>query len=154
MDDLIKRQDAIETLEKKKDKTAKGDIARFYNTIIQHDIDALMEMPSANQDLSGYSDRLWESAYASGYERCKQDAIDEVAKFLSAREGGNATWWKPVAESVIDDLQSAQPRIMTCSKCKHKTKCFSQIAATNKYQTTTIFYDIDFCSRWENEDNG
>ena len=53
----------------------------------------------------------------------------------------------------VESLPSAQPRIMTCSKCKHKIKCFSQIAVTNKYQTTTIFYDIDFCSRWENEDN-
>ena len=59
-----------------------------------------------------------------------------------------------VAMAMANEIPSAQPRIMICSKCKHKTKCFSQIAATNKYQTTTIFYDIDFCSRWENEDNG
>ncbi len=41
MSDLISRQDAINALEAKKDKTAKGDIACFYNTIIQNDIDAL-----------------------------------------------------------------------------------------------------------------
>ena len=41
----------------------------------------------------------------------RQDAIDAVAKLLSDREGGNAVWWKPVAESVIDVLPSAQPDV-------------------------------------------
>ena len=40
----------------------------------------------------------------------RQAAIDAVAKILSDREGGNATWWKPVAESVINVLPSAQPK--------------------------------------------
>lgn len=39
----------------------------------------------------------------------RQDAIDVLARFLSNREGGNAVWWKPVAESVIDALPPAQP---------------------------------------------
>lgn len=44
---MIYLDDAIEALERKKDKTAKGDIAGFYNKIIQNDIDALMQLPSA-----------------------------------------------------------------------------------------------------------
>lgn len=47
MDDTISRKAAIDALEKKKDKKAKGDIGGFYNKIIQNDIDTLMELPSA-----------------------------------------------------------------------------------------------------------
>lgn len=47
--DLINRQDAIDVLERKKDKTAKGDVGGFYNKIIQNDIDALILLPSAQK---------------------------------------------------------------------------------------------------------
>lgn len=46
-EDAVSRQAAIDALERKKDKTAKGEIGSFYNTIIQHDIDAIVELPSA-----------------------------------------------------------------------------------------------------------
>jgi len=39
----------------------------------------------------------------------RQAAVDVLARFLSNREGGNAVWWKPVAESVINVLPSAEP---------------------------------------------
>lgn len=48
MSDLISRQTAIDALERRKDKTAKGEIGSFYNTIIQHDIDVIVELPSAD----------------------------------------------------------------------------------------------------------
>ena len=38
-----------------------------------------------------------------------EDAIEALAKILSGREGGNTTWWKPVAESELMLLPSAQP---------------------------------------------
>ena len=44
--DPIDRQAAIDTLERKKDKNAKGDVGWFYNKIIQNDIDAIMQLPS------------------------------------------------------------------------------------------------------------
>ncbi len=50
MSDLISRQDAIDALERKKDKNAKGDIGGFYNKIIQNDVDALMRLPSAEPE--------------------------------------------------------------------------------------------------------
>ena len=50
MNDMISRQAAIDTLERKKDKNAKGDIGGFYNKIIQNDIDALMQLPSAQPE--------------------------------------------------------------------------------------------------------
>ena len=46
MDDVISRQQAIDTLRKKQDN-GKGDISRFYNTIIQYDIEAIEQLPSA-----------------------------------------------------------------------------------------------------------
>jgi len=49
----------------------------------------------------------------------RQAAIDVLARFLSNREGGNAVWWKPVAESVINVLPSAEPEIIRCKDCKH-----------------------------------
>lgn len=42
----------------------------------------LESLPSAQPDLSGYSDRLWKRAYDRGYERCRQDAIDALWKAL------------------------------------------------------------------------
>lgn len=50
MSDLIERQAAIDALERKKDKNAKGDIAGFYNQIIQNDIDTLMQLPPAQPE--------------------------------------------------------------------------------------------------------
>lgn len=48
--DLISRQAAIDALERGKDKTAKGDIGGFYNTIIQNDIDKIKDLPSAQPE--------------------------------------------------------------------------------------------------------
>lgn len=50
MHDLISRQAAIDALERKKDKNAKGDVGGFYNKIIQNDIDALMQLPPAQPE--------------------------------------------------------------------------------------------------------
>ena len=50
--DTISRQAAVEALEAKKDKSAKGDMGCFYNTIIQNDIDALKGLPSAQPEPS------------------------------------------------------------------------------------------------------
>lgn len=50
MNDLISRHAAIDALERKKDKNASGDIGGFYNKIIQNDIDALMQLPSADAE--------------------------------------------------------------------------------------------------------
>ena len=55
-DDLISRQAAIDALENKKDKNAKGDIGGFYNAIIQHDIDAIAELPSVHSGSCEYYD--------------------------------------------------------------------------------------------------
>ena len=49
MTDPIERQVAIEALESGKDKTAKGEIGAFYNTIIQRDIDKILILPSAQK---------------------------------------------------------------------------------------------------------
>ena len=53
MKDLIYRQEAIDALERKKDKDANGDIGCFYNAIIQNDIDTLMQLPPAQPERKG-----------------------------------------------------------------------------------------------------
>ena len=50
MKDIIYRQDAIKKLESEKDKKAKGDIAVFYNKIIENDIEKLRKLPSAQPE--------------------------------------------------------------------------------------------------------
>ena len=43
----------------------------------------------------------------------RQDAIEAVAKMIATMRGGNVTWCKPIAESVISDLPSVQPERLT-----------------------------------------
>ena len=68
---MIYLDDAIDALERKKDKKAKGDISVFYNKIIQNDIDALMQLPSAQPEITvdGYAD-----GFADGYKQGQKDA--------------------------------------------------------------------------------
>ena len=63
MDDLISRQAAIDALERQKDKTAKGEIGSFYNTIIQHDIDVIVELPPAQPEIIYCRDCKWADEY-------------------------------------------------------------------------------------------
>ena len=65
-DDCISRKAAIDALKKKIDKSAKGEIGSFYNTIILSNIETLILLPSAQPDMSEYSDKLWKAAYERG----------------------------------------------------------------------------------------
>ena len=79
----------------------------------------------------------------------RQDAIDAVAKLLSDREGGNAVWWKPVAESVIDVLPSAQPEIIRCEECKHGSPNGVYGCRLERYNfndESVRMYGEDYCS--------
>ena len=52
MDDIIIwQQDAIKALRKHIDKSAKGDIGSFYNTIIQRCIEWIEQVPSAQPEI-------------------------------------------------------------------------------------------------------
>ena len=48
--DCISRQAAINALKRKQDD-GKGDLSRFYNTIIQHDIEAIKQLPPIQPNL-------------------------------------------------------------------------------------------------------
>lgn len=96
MDDLISREQALDAIHDWKP----SDVFDEFNPTTAFTI--ICALPSANQDLSGYSDRLWKSAYDRGYERCKQDAID-VAK---------QHWYKPDIAKALEDLPSAQPDLL------------------------------------------
>lgn len=47
--DSISRQAAIDVLRRKMDKTAKGEIGAFYNTIIRQDIECIEQLQSAER---------------------------------------------------------------------------------------------------------
>lgn len=48
--DLISRAEAIDALKRKQDD-GKGDLSRFYNTIIQNDIETIMALPPAEPQI-------------------------------------------------------------------------------------------------------
>ena len=64
---------------------------------------------SAQPDLFGYSDRLWKSAYDCGYDRCKQDAIEEIEN-IGVLDGYTD---KLALLDKIRDLHTAQPEKST-----------------------------------------
>lgn len=49
--DTISRQTAIDALGSRLDRTAKGEIGSFYNTIIQRDIESIERLPSAQPEI-------------------------------------------------------------------------------------------------------
>ena len=56
---------------------------------------------------------------------------------------------KQVAIKYIDSAPSID--IVRCKECKHKVFCYSEVHMTNRFQTTSIYKDIDFCSYGERE---
>ena len=58
MDELINRQAAIDALKRKQDD-GKGDLSRFYNTIIQHDIEAIMQLPPIQPEIVRCGECKW-----------------------------------------------------------------------------------------------
>lgn len=111
MDDLISREQALDAIHDWKP----SDVFDEFNPTTAFTI--IYALPSANTDLSGYSDRLWKSAYDRGYERCKQDAIDAL-KRLQKDISGDYTELDPMVMAgcgyigdcigEIQDLPSAQ----------------------------------------------
>ena len=67
MDDLISRQDAIDAVGNmlRRKFGVGGDLAKI----------TIVGLPSAQPDLSGYSDRLWKAAYERGKAEAQPDII-------------------------------------------------------------------------------
>ena len=88
MSDLISRQTAIDALERKKDKTAKGDIGNFYNTIIQNNIDEIKSLPHAqpNQRWTPVAEGLPEKKEKK-YWICTDSKYQCQAKWTNDRYG-------------------------------------------------------------------
>lgn len=76
--DLINREDAINSV-------------RWGDTYPQV-IDRIKALPSADTDMSEYSDRLWKTAY----ERGKAEAEPRTGKWIDRSEGGRIRypWWE------------------------------------------------------------
>ena len=81
MDDHISRKAAIDVLESGKDKTAKGDIGGFYNTIIQNDIDKLRNLPSAEPEIIRCKDCKNSEHWYRDRRRCFLWSEDGVSVF-------------------------------------------------------------------------
>ena len=39
--------------------------------------------------------------------------------------------------------------LVRCGECENRTLCFSDVIMSNKYQTTTVPYSVEFCSLGE-----
>ena len=98
--DLIYRQAAIDVLERKKDKNAKGDMGGFYNKIIQNDIDALMQLPSAEEESFEWCTDCKE------YDQ-KAHCCHRWTKVIrnTVEEIKNEQRWIPVSEQLPEDEQ-------------------------------------------------
>ena len=55
------------------------------------------------------------------------------------------------ADTLIDVIKDMTIDIVRCKECKHKVFCYSEVHMTNRFQTTSIYKDIDFCSYGERE---
>ena len=131
--DLISRQDAIDALERKKDKNAKGDIGGFYNKIIQNDIDALMQLPSAEQDVPDTN---------VGDIISRQAAIDAVLN-LNVE---NRVSWRDAVIDTIDAVPSAQPETHDKRTETHACDLISRQAAIDA-MTNTLWHYPNECYR-------
>jgi hypothetical protein len=104
--DTIYRQAAIDALELKKDKNAKGDIGGFYNKIIKNDIDTLMQLPSAQPE-------------KRTEKRTETHARDCISRQAAIRIASGYCHPANIAAE-LSKLPSAQPEPKTgrCKDCK------------------------------------
>lgn len=75
MSDLIERQAAIDTLGEKPLAWTEGEYELGLQNQWQSDVDALKALPSAQPDLSEYSDKLWRAAYERGKKEAQADIV-------------------------------------------------------------------------------
>lgn len=111
-DDTISRQAAIDALEGKLDKTAKGDIGSFYNTIIRQDIECIKQLPSAQperpfeiQDILDYLDTVLHPIISPEYWNVYSELHDMISTLPSAERRGR---WKRIIED---------PPVYACTEC-------------------------------------
>lgn len=74
MSDLIERQAAIAKIQEQ-EVMAVSEMDRVYNQALHTAIAVVKGMPSAQPDLSGYSDKLWRAAYERGKKEAQADIV-------------------------------------------------------------------------------
>ena len=80
MDDLISRQAAIDEVQRHRENVLGGyeydeGVAFVYAAAHNHIIEVIKCIPSANTDMSGYSDKLWHLAHERGIREAQQQWI-------------------------------------------------------------------------------
>lgn len=95
------------------------------------------EMPTT--DLSGYSDRLWKSAYDRGYERCRQDAIDAF------EPDHRRDWYTPEIIETLEDLPSAKPERKNGEWIEEPNCMYRCSCCKAHYPSIRGYMDYKFC---------
>ena len=91
---MIYLDDAIDALERKKDKKANGDIGGFYNKIIQNDIDTLMQLPPAQPEIIRCKDcKHYRTTGAFGTPLRKKDYWCDAENFPDEGQKELPEWW-------------------------------------------------------------
>ena len=109
---VIYLDDAINALERKKDKKSKGDIGGFYNTIIQNDIDALMQLPSAQPEYTELAPEEAASEIASGSTMSAYYWLDDMMRL---KQMGYVICRKNDERCII-----SRQAVVMCKDCIHR----------------------------------
>ena len=105
-DDLISRQQAINST-----KYIFENDWMYPESQEKYVLEMLDDLPSANIDLSGFCDRLWRGAYDSGYERCRQYAIDALMAILDNPRHAEFLYTDEICKA-LNELPFAQPDLL------------------------------------------
>ena len=119
MSDLINRQVAIDALERSKDKTAKGDMGGFYNTIIQNNIDKIKSLPSAHPE------HECKNCIFSAFKQFRNDVPERnVGKWIGTEFDGYADGYPVFYEWKCSEcgciFEDEEPTYNYCPRCGAK----------------------------------
>lgn len=145
MSDLIDRQAAIETTMTMCERCTTGDIIDLRDMICE----SLAVLPTADTDLSEYSDRLWKTAYERGKAEGMMN-IDTNIPIIEQIRWERDTAIEQLAEigkglgERMDDIE----KVVRCKDCKHNSL---KRMSGNTYCDIGmgLFQLYDFCSLGE-----
>lgn len=116
MDDLISRQDAIEEIARCLNNSV---MPEMWNVGMSVAINCIHRVPSAQPDMSEYSDKLWKSAY----ERGKADAQPKKGRWIyKSGLGWGETWICSECGEKTTSTAMGEPRYLYCPMCGAKMK--------------------------------
>lgn len=119
MNDLISRQAAIKTAMTMYERCTTGDIIDLRDLICE----SLAVLPTADTDISGYSDRLWKTAY----ERGKAEGIMRIDTTIPIIE--QIRWERDTAIEQLSEIGKGLgermddvEKVVRCKDCEYYTE--------------------------------